>query len=474
MSTLGLPAMQNRLADHRSVARAWFGLAVLVLLVAGLLALLLVVARMPPFDRLVTDAGFFRRCLVVHVNLSLVLWFPAFTAGLLMLLPPAGSVGRRVASVTPWLALFGVAALTASAWSPGTRPVMSNYVPMIDDWLFAAGQIAFGLAVLALALSRSLFGGDGRTAWMPVPAAARSGLRAAVVLMVIAVVTLLTSALGTRSGLDVTARYELLFWGFGHVLQVVSVAAMLVCWIVLLAPVVGFSPVGARTGAVLFGLLVAPWLLAPLFVTGGTATGLYRTGFTGLMQFGIFPVVLIVLALCVRALVLARRRGRRVAWRDPRVGGFVFSAGLTLAGFVIGAFIRGSNTMVPAHYHASIGAVTVAFMATGYVMLAPLGLRLPSARAERLAGWQPLLYGTGQLVFALGFGFAGAHGASRKVYGVEQDGRGLFETLGLIVMGIGGLAAILGGVLFLGLVHAAWRGMRAERNAIDVLPLSES
>ena len=36
---------------------------------------------------------------------------------------------------------------------------------------------------------------------------------------------------------------------------------------------------------------------------------------------------------------------------------------------VLGAMIRDSNTVVPAHYHASIGAVTVAFMGAAYHLL---------------------------------------------------------------------------------------------------------
>ena len=41
-------------------ARQWLGLALLVLVLAGVFALLVVVGRMPPFDRYVTDPMFFR------------------------------------------------------------------------------------------------------------------------------------------------------------------------------------------------------------------------------------------------------------------------------------------------------------------------------------------------------------------------------------------------------------------------------
>src|SRR5690606_17167100 len=116
-----------------------------------------------------------------------------------------------------------------------------------------------------------------------------------------------------------------------------------------------------------------PLLSAPLLAGLGTESALGRRGFTLLMQWGIFPAVSLVLLACLRAVARARREGR-TRLSDPRVLGFAVSAGLTALGFVLGALIRGSTTMVPAHYHASIGGVTASFMALTYVLLEPVGL----------------------------------------------------------------------------------------------------
>lgn len=113
--------------------------------------------------------------------------------------------------------------------------------------------------------------------------------------------------------------------------------------------------------------------------------------------------------------------------------------------------------MVPAHYHASIGGVTAAFMTLSYVLLAALGLSIKTPRLERAARWQPVIFGGGQMIFAAGFAIAGAYGMSRKVYGAEQATRGLAESIGLGVMGVGGLIASIGGVLFLVVVTVIWR-----------------
>jgi heme/copper-type cytochrome/quinol oxidase subunit 1 len=113
--------------------------------------------------------------------------------------------------------------------------------------------------------------------------------------------------------------------------------------------------------------------------------------------------------------------------------------------------------MVPAHYHASIGGVTAAFMTLSYVVLAALGLSIETPRLKRVATWQPVVFGVGQMVFAAGFAIAGAYGMSRKAYGAEQASRSLAESIGLGVMGIGGLIATIGGLLFLVVVTVIWR-----------------
>mgnify|MGYP003463390118 CR=1 FL=1 len=70
------------------------------------------------------------------------------------------------------------------------------------------------------------------------------------------------------------------------------------------------------------------------------------------MEIGIFPVVLIAVGLGIGSL----RRAR--SWDRVVVASLAASAGLMLLGFGLGFAINGSSTVVPAHYHAAIGAVT--------------------------------------------------------------------------------------------------------------------
>jgi hypothetical protein len=433
--------------DVAALPMRWLGLAVGSLVISGCFSLMLVAARMPPFDQLVTDPLFFRRALVVHVDLALIVWFYAWIGALSASLP-----GRHVAGPAGFaLSALGVAMLIVGGLFTEGAPVLANYVPVVDTPLFLLGLVAFGAGLMVQLIGpRLLPWGDHAGTVAALPPAARTGVRAAMWAVLAAGVTFTLSVAGTDPTLEPALRFELIAWGGGHLLQFASTAAMLAVWVALTTPKLG------RWGHVLFAALVAPALLAPLLAVGGTHTAEYRVGFTRLMQFGIFPVVLVFVGVCGRALA-QRLRAMGPQPLDVRTTGFVASAALAIVGFVLGALIRGSNTMVPAHYHASIGAVSAALMAMTWLLLRTHGVEAPAGRAGRWVARQPLVYAVGQMVFAAGFGMAGAGGMARKAFGAEQAVRTPLETAGLVVMGTGGLVAVAGGLLFLGLVIRAWR-----------------
>ena len=96
-------------------------------------------------------------------------------------------------------------------------------------------------------------------------------------------------------------------------------------------------------------------------------------------------VVLVLAACCMRAIRRGFADGRltRADWRDPRLIGVVLSGAMALSGFVLGASICSSNTMIPGHYHASIGAVTMA--AASPSMQAFTAISMASVTAAALA-----------------------------------------------------------------------------------------
>jgi cytochrome c oxidase subunit 1 len=447
-------------AGETHAMRGWLALALASLVGAGLFSLAVLLARMPPFDRLVTDPVWFRRALVVHVDLALVVWFAAVLGALFHLVPARGRTGWWTRAGVKVSAL-GTAVIVAGSLVPGTTPVLANYVPVLDHpvYLVGLGLVALGL-VMTLVCRRLLPGHEARAGIDGLPASARTGARAAALLFLIAMVTLVITIVKLPDGLPPANRYELLFWGPGHILQVAHVAGMLTAWSILAGRALGRDVIGRKAAAVLFGLLVLPALAGPMLAGSGPASISTHHGYTQLMRWGIFPVVLVTLGLLVRAIVRARREGTLPAG-DRRLLALYASAVLAVLGFVLGALIRGSSTMIPAHYHASIGAVTASYMALVPLLLgapvrAAVGRRAARLRA-RVVAWQPAIFGAGQAVFALGFALAGTQGMARKVYGAEQHVRTWLETVGLVVMGVGGLVAVAGGLAFLVIAGAAWR-----------------
>ena len=89
-----------------------------------------------------------------------------------------------------------------------------------------------------------------------------------------------------------------------------------------------------------------------------------------------------------------------------------------------------------------------------YLLLPQLGYRAP---AGRMATWQPTLYGAGQLMHIIGLVWSGGYGVQRKVAGAEQVLRSGAEIAGMGLMGLGGLVAIIGGLLFVVVVLKALR-----------------
>jgi hypothetical protein len=73
---------------------------------------------------------------------------------------------------------------------------------------------------------------------------------------------------------------------------------------------------------------------------------------------------------------------------------------------------------------------------------------------------QPVIYGLGQLFHVLGLAWSGGYGVQRKTAGAAQGLESIEKIAGMGLMGLGGLIAIIGGVLFLVVV---FRSMWPER-----------
>jgi cytochrome c oxidase subunit I len=401
---------------------------------------------------------------VVHVDLALVVWFQAGAAAFLGL-AFGGAMSRQAVGIAFALGGAGVAGMLAGALMPGAQPILANYVPVIDHPVFLTGLIAW-FAATGVFFTAALVAPPSRALQLPEDAVV--ALRVAAAGNLIALVTFLVAWRTTLAGLPPLGFYELVMWGGGHVLQAANVAMMLGLWLFLLHRWSGRAVLTPTASRWLLSALVAPHAVLPFAALGGTSTQLYVDTSTQLMRWTLFPVILIVLGLSVRHIVLHRRTAI-ASHGNHHLAGFIGSAALIALGMILGAFIRGSNTLVPGHYHAAIGAVTLALMAAAYDFCALTSAANVVASILKRAKLQLLTFGFGQAVFAIGFGIAGVYGLGRKQYGAEQHVRTLGEYLGLGVMGLGGVLAVIGGLLFLA---AMLRGAAASWRARPVPPVS--
>lgn len=446
-------------AEGRALARGWLWLALAALLGSGLFSILLVLARTPGVNAWLPAGDFFRVALVVHVDLSVLVWFVAI-AGLLWSLglrPPATAGGRWLGRLPLVLCGLGALGLALAAFVDPGEAIMANYIPMLDSatfrgalWLFAAG----GLLLVLLVLLRAVPIGpavDGT-------GALRFGLHASAVAAGVALLAFGWSLAVVPTELPPKAYYEILFWGGGHALQFTWTLLMLVSWLALVQACGGQVPLSPRVVLLLFAIALVSVFVTPLaYLMHEVSSVEHRDMHTWGMRFGgglaIVPLVLAVL------LGLAPLRRLEPSLRPLRAA-VLASMLLFVAGGVIGLMIDGSNVRIPAHYHGCIVGVTLALMGMVYHLLPVLGYRAPKGR---LPVWQPWVYGIGQLLHIIGLVWSGGYGVQRKVAGAEQVLRSSAEVWGMGLMGLGGLLAIVGGLLFAVVVIGAMRGGAATR-----------
>lgn len=415
--------------------RRWLALAAAALAGSALAAIVLVLARTP----LLSSAGVaahFSAALILHVELATLVWFLAFSMALSTALVRAdGGLVDRLALI---LAGGGFGAVLLSPVFSPAPPLLTNYFPVSDSLWFVLGLLVFVAAVL-LALARLLIA--GRQRWCD--GIFRAWLWALLPLALAAAA--LAWSLREIVVDDPATAHEIVSWAPGHLIQFFFVAMMMLAWLGLANAFGWESSAKARIDAP-FAAAALPSLLAiPICLAFSPATPEFRKAFTLLMAAATWVGPL---------WLLLRWRGRLLpSKQDDGPAGFALRASILLfvAGCVLGAVIRTDNTLVPAHYHGTVGAVTLAFMGVGLKLLEGGG-------QERLRRWVVRLYGMGFAVMVASLGWTGLHGAPRKTPYAVPSSEAFGYSAAMAAHGVGGLLAVSGTVLFAWVVlRALWR-----------------
>jgi cytochrome c oxidase subunit 1 len=432
----------------RRTTTAWLMLGLASLVGAGLFSLLLVLARTPAIQEWLPFIDFFRVALVVHVDLSVLIWLLSM-AGVLWAL----STDRDLPGwdkVSFWLAAGGTVVVVVSPFIGAAEPLMNNYVPVLRHPVFYAGLSLFMLGVLSH-LIRSAMTFTGLSTHLNGPAALQVGTKLAALTAAVAIAAFIASFMGMPGNIEGQAYFEFLFWGSGHVVQFTHTLLMMVAWVLLASNSGCRFNLTPRLTLVYFLLMALPVITVPfLYFAHDVVSSGHRLAFTELMKYGGLSSLPLGLAVIASFWKAEKPRGEGRYLRSALVS----SVALFLTGGVLGFMIAGLDIVIPAHYHGSTVGVTIAFMGMCYYLLPRLGFgELP----PRLTFWQPIIYSSGQLLHILGLAWTGGYGVQRKTAGLAQGLDRFSEVAGMGLMGLGGLISVIGGLLFLVVAYKSIR-----------------
>ncbi len=453
-----LPSYTLEIADdrHRDRAQYWLWLSVAALLGAGVFSLLLVLARTPVIGEVIPYADFFHTALVIHVNLSVLVWTLSFAGALWSL--AADRASHQLSQFVYLSIVLATVMLVVTGFLPNAKPTMSNYIPVLDHPLFLGGLCLFGIGIAAQVVTTMRFAPSRSISPIGV---VRFGLNCTAIAVLMSLLAFVWSWVELSRETVGEVYYKLLFWGGGHVLQYAYTLLMMVGWL-WLASVAGIRlMMNERVLLLVFLVGLAPVFMAPMIsYTYDASHPMHRQMFTWLMSFGgslaTFPLGLVVY------FGLLQRKPEGAAQSSAHAA-LMSSLLLFGAGGVIGFMIEGNDVTVPAHYHGCIVGVTLALMGVAYDLLPRLGYPTVNFRLAKIQLWT---YASGQFLHILGLVWSGGYGVERKVAGAEQGLDTLGRVAGMGLMGLGGLISSIGGLLFIIIAVKAFAASRTDSQTV--------
>ncbi len=459
--------------------------AVVALLVGGILAIGVVLTRWPAVHWLAADT--FYTVLTAHGINMLIFWMIFFEVAVLYF---CSSTLLRCRIATPriaWLAyalmLIGAVMNNIDVFRGNSSVMMTSYVPMMATPWFYLGLILF--AVGALIACFVFFGTlvvakRDKTYQGSVPLVTFGAIVAAI----IAVFTIVSGAIiliptfflsiGLIKEVD-PLIYRTIWWAFGHSSQQINVAAHISIWYMVAAVVFGAKPMSERVSRGAFLLYIFFLQLASahhLLADPGVSTEWKVVNTSYFMYFAVLASMIHGLTVPGAMEVAQRAKGynkglfewlRKAPWGNPTFSGvFISIIGFGFLGGISGVMMGTEqlnllihNTIyVPGHFHATVViGTTLSFMALTYFLIPVLFRR--ETISPGLAKIQPYLFGFSMYFFCLVMMGAGTLGVSRRHWDMAFSGAALayewpgaaYLMMGLV--GIGGIAAITGGALFI-------------------------
>ena len=443
-------------------ALIWLKNGITALAIAGLYSIILVILRTPQLSHFFSDQSIFRSALVIHVNLSVLVWLLAITCCIWSI----SSIKTGLELLLARTAFIGMILMACSPLYPESEAIMNNYVPILENIIFIIGLSLFGTVVLILSIQTMITSfiqeilNYGQRIIAITKFTSSFMFICVWICFVISFVNL--NELSDIVPLDIDFYYETLFWSGGHLLQFIYTQILM---LVLLVFAESWRGGRVSYSSVYEMLLALNFVLSLAVFIGhyryGIADGSFKEFYTLHMIYtgGLVPTIFIATLL----LEILQKRAASVP-NFVKVS-FVASILLFLFGGAIGAVISGVNVTIPAHYHGTIVGISVAFMGLSYMFCFKQDIYLniielggviniffsteyknsADGYGKKMATWQVTILTFGQLLHITGLFLAGGYGVLRKTPGSEMA---LSAKLYMGMVGGGGLIAIIGGLIF--------------------------
>ena len=465
--------------------------AVIFLLIGGVGAILLALTRWPAVHLLPVD--WFYRVLTLHGLNMLIFWIISFEIAVLYFVCTVLLNSRLFSKKVAWAAFIlmtaGAVMVDYAIFDGRSDVLMTSYIPLVAAPSFYLGIILFAVGALVGVFNyfATLYIAQrDRTFVGSMPLVAFGATAAAI----IAVGTLLHGAIvmiptylysiGVLKHID-PSWYRSTWWGLGHMSQQINVCAMVSIWYLLGTFTTGAKPISqavCRGAFVLYILFINLASAHHLLVDPGVSATwkIWNTSYAMYLAVLASMIHGFTVPASVESSMRAKGHDRGLfgwlfacPWRNPAFSGFmlslvIFGFGGGITGVTLGTQqinMMAHNTLrIPGHFHMTVvGGTTLAFMALTYYVVPLIFQREFYARA--LCRIQPWLFAGGITLLGVTMSFAGSYGVPRRHWDVEFSGAqfatgfdsGAHVMLGLV--GIGGVLAFLGLLLFILLVVAA-------------------
>jgi cytochrome c oxidase subunit 1 len=458
--------------------------AIVAFLVGVIAAIALVLTRWQAVHLLPAD--WYYRLVTAHGLNMLIFFIIFFEMAVLYFAGPVLLNSRLPAPGLGWLAfaLMVIGALTVEYYVfSGQADVMfTSYVPLKAHPAFYLGIILFAvgaLLVVALFFASLVVAKRERTYQGSVPLVTFGAIAAAI----IAVITLVHGAaiyiptfLWSLGLMEVDAEvYRMIFWALGHSSQQINVAAMVSVWYLMGGLTMGAVVLNEKVSRAAFvlyilficlasahHLLVDPGM-SPAWKVWNTSYALYLAVLASMIHGFTVPAGM-ELGMRLRGFSKGLFEWlRRAPWSDPGFSAtflslviFGFLGGIT--GVVIGTeqinIIAHNTLRVPGHFHATVvGGTALSFMGVTYYVIPLIFRRQVSLLG--LARIQPYLFGGGIVILSMSMIFLGILGVPRRHWDVSfatapfKQEFSPFTDLFMATLGIGGLLAATGALIFI-------------------------